>query len=1012
MNPIVHSYPRHPHPLPIAAVGEAPGYEEACRGIPLVGPTGKEHTKLLRHNRIDPRLVFKGNVMREYKDGNPDPTPDDLARWAPLLESELSVVQPKLILALGRFAAEWFLGPIPLAYPMRSVNAVPHEGGCFDPGVAHRARGAVVVPIIHPAAGLRDGKQRVLVAYGYERAGEVWRDVAAGRPVDVRRGPFDWRARDGEYLWVSNTPRAGGDHISPAAALRECVRASHLGLDTEGSAAHPWSLQISPREGLSFVALAGTPECAELVEGLNHSCCRMDEDAPLVVIHNALHDIEVAEREDEEDEHVEEYDADGEVDIVGASTALGLRLNSARVVDTMYMLYTLRREPLGLKPATWRRLNLAMKAYMQVIGRAGIRSQVEYLARVAAGAWDEPARAVYRSNLGRPESWQPTPLHKRAAAILKRIEKGEEVDISPLWSKRDSERYRRQMLLRLRQEVESALGPLPEPTLADVDPADALWYAGGDPDLGLRLYHAVLPALESMDLVRTNELGRGVLPAAAEVQMSGMPVDRKYFVSFEEELTSTCEAIQDELAALLPPKEASEEKGYATEKNAERWFPGSPLLFGSFYDGEPFHLPDDEEKGRRERYLLPLPPTAKHPFRFSHHWTEAAPYFNPNSAPDTLRLVEHLGLTPLKTSRKTGRPSTAKDSIGHLQYGDAPENHAIARLFEWRTTNKVRQFADDVLESTDVDDLAPRMYHPVSMTRTESRRLTQGRLMTIPVRSELGLGVREGYVAPPGRVLAAADFARVEPGIAAHLSGDPRMLAVCYDPEGDIYKETASGVWKIPVSAVTKEQRDISKPLYLAVALYGMGAQGLQADLRQRKGTDGRPINLSLAECEEYIRGLYAHFSRFTQYGEEEVAKAARLGYVREPESGMYRFLPALYLSDTSDWRGRKDYAEARRHVVNHLVQTLAQLLIQNAMTWLHGELRRRRAAELLTRTQILLVLQLHDELVLECDDDDRTVESARALLVEALEEHHGLVSTVPITCDVNVGRNWRELKG
>ena len=187
MSNIVESYPRPSQHFPIAAIGEAPGYVEYCQGRPLVGPTGQEHRKLLFHNRINPRLVFRSNIVREYKDGDPDPTEEDIKKWTPVLEKELSTVRPKLILALGRFASECFLGPIPLKYAMRSINGIPHEGGCFNSQLSHRSYGAVVLPIIHPAAGLREGKSRTLVAWAYEQAGNIWRIIQQGGTIDMRR---------------------------------------------------------------------------------------------------------------------------------------------------------------------------------------------------------------------------------------------------------------------------------------------------------------------------------------------------------------------------------------------------------------------------------------------------------------------------------------------------------------------------------------------------------------------------------------------------------------------------------------------------------------------------------------------------------------------------------------------------------------------------------------------------------------------------------------------------------
>ncbi|HLB49455.1 MAG TPA: DNA polymerase, partial [Anaerolineales bacterium] len=258
-------------------------------------------------------------------------------------------------------------------------------------------------------------------------------------------------------------------------------------------------------------------------------------------------------------------------------------------------------------------------------------------------------------------------------------------------------------------------------------------------------------------------------------------------------------------------------------------------------------------------------------------------------------------------------------------------------------------------------------------------------LQNIPIRSELGREVRRAFIAPRGRRLVAADYSQVELRIAAHFAKEQFWIDA-FKRGDDIHAATASAVFGVPLEKVTKDQRRNAKAINFGL-LYGMGAFSL-----------ARNTGLTLGEAEEFMQKYFAELPGVKQYIEGTKRKAATEGYV-ETLLGRRRYFPILTRPGTT----REDHAtraRAEREAVNSPIQGTAADIIKLAMIRLARDLPRK-----VPSAQMLL--QVHDELVFECDTDD--VEKLAALAREIMEGAFKL--DAPLAVEVRVGRNWDEMK-
>ena len=352
-------------------------------------------------------------------------------------------------------------------------------------------------------------------------------------------------------------------------------------------------------------------------------------------------------------------------------------------------------------------------------------------------------------------------------------------------------------------------------------------------------------------------------------------------------------------------------------------------------------------------------------------WEEAGQEFNINS-PKQLGeiLFDKLGLPGGKRT-KTGW-STNADVLDRLRY--AP---IVGHVLEYRELTKLKStYADGLLKVIGPDG---RIHTNFQMTVTATGRLssTEPNLQNIPVRRELGAGLRGMFTAGEGSVLIDADYSQIELRLLAHISGDENMRAAFLSGE-DVHRVTASQVFGIPLEQVTAEERRRAKAVNFGI-VYGISAFSLSQD-----------IGVSVAEAKAYMDAYLDRFRGVRDYQKAIVEQARADGYV----STLFhrrRYLPELKGNFTM-----RSFGE--RVALNMPIQGTAADVIKLAMV----NVDRRLRAEGMTAR---LILQVHDELIVECPEGEK--ERAAALLQEEME--NAVHYSVPLTAEAKWGKTWAE---
>jgi DNA polymerase-1 len=249
----------------------------------------------------------------------------------------------------------------------------------------------------------------------------------------------------------------------------------------------------------------------------------------------------------------------------------------------------------------------------------------------------------------------------------------------------------------------------------------------------------------------------------------------------------------------------------------------------------------------------------------------------------------------------------------------------------------------------------------------------------------MGRQVRRAFIAPRGRRLVAADYSQVELRIAAHMAKEKFWLDA-FKRGDDIHAATASAVFGVPLEKVTKDQRRNAKAVNFGI-LYGMGAFSL-----------AKNTGLTLGEAEEFIKKYFAELPGVKQYIDDTKRKAASEGYV-ETLQGRRRYFPILtrFGSTREDQMLR---SRAEREAINAPVQGTAADIIKLAMLEIQQQLPRKVPSA-------KMLLQVHDELVFECDADE--VEKLAALVKKIMEGAFKLDAHLAV--EVRSGKNWEEMK-
>lgn len=354
-------------------------------------------------------------------------------------------------------------------------------------------------------------------------------------------------------------------------------------------------------------------------------------------------------------------------------------------------------------------------------------------------------------------------------------------------------------------------------------------------------------------------------------------------------------------------------------------------------------------------------------------WAQAGGQFNINS-PKQLGevLFQRLGLP---TGKKNQRGwSTNAEVLERLR-----DKHPIVdQVLEFRELTKLKSTYTDGLQKAIGPD--GRIHTTFQMTATDTGRLSSRdpNLQNIPVRRKLGAGIRRMFVAGPGNVLVDADYSQIELRLLAHISGDETMRRAFLSGE-DIHTVTASQVFGLPPAAVTHALRSRAKAVNFGI-VYGISPFSL-----------GQDIGVSQAEAKRYIDTYLTKYHGVREYMQNTIAQAKDQGYV-STIFGRRRALPELRASNFN----QRSFGE--RVARNMPIQGTAADIIKLAMVRVHDRLKRELP-------QAQLLLQVHDELIVECPAE--LGDAAAKILTEEMERVADC--SVPLTADAHVGHSWAD---
>jgi len=355
---------------------------------------------------------------------------------------------------------------------------------------------------------------------------------------------------------------------------------------------------------------------------------------------------------------------------------------------------------------------------------------------------------------------------------------------------------------------------------------------------------------------------------------------------------------------------------------------------------------------------------------------EAGQPFNLGSPKQIQQLLFDKLQLPVLSKTPKGAPSTAESVLQELAL-----DYPLPRLIlEFRSLSKLKSTYTDKLPQQVCPDTG-RVHTSYHQAVAATGRLSSSdpNLQNIPVRTEEGRRIRQAFVAPPGKVLLAADYSQIELRIMAHLSTDKGLLRAFSEGQ-DVHRATAAEVFGVLPEAVSNDQRRSAKAINFGL-IYGMSAFGLAKQLGIARGA-----------AQEYIDVYFARYPGVHNYMEATREQAREQGYVETV------FGRRLYLPDIKARNGQLR-AAAERTAINAPMQGTAADIIKRAMINMHRWLLSDKGLD------ITMIMQVHDELVFEVSESD--VEAAKRPITECMCAAASL--KVPLLIDLGIGANWDE---
>ncbi len=343
-------------------------------------------------------------------------------------------------------------------------------------------------------------------------------------------------------------------------------------------------------------------------------------------------------------------------------------------------------------------------------------------------------------------------------------------------------------------------------------------------------------------------------------------------------------------------------------------------------------------------------------------------------------LFKTLRLEPPDKNNKTasGHYSTAAGVLEELS-GKHP---VVDWVLEQRELSKIKSTYVDALPVA-INPKTNRVHTSYSQIGAVTGRLSSNNpnLQNIPIRTETGRRVRNGFIAGRGNWLISVDYSQIELRIVAHMAQDEGMLAA-FRADEDIHATTAAAIYNVALDAVTKDMRRHAKAINFGL-IYGMSAFGLM------RGTD-----LTLAEAENFVKAYFTKFPGVKKYLDGIRKQAAQQGYV-ETLLGRRRYFPALQGRTNPQLKAREE-----REAINAPIQGTAADIMKIAMLKIPPALKKAKLSG-------KMLLQVHDELVLECPKDE--LEKTAKVVKETMADAYPL--DIPLSTEARYGANWGEMK-
>jgi DNA polymerase-1 len=343
-------------------------------------------------------------------------------------------------------------------------------------------------------------------------------------------------------------------------------------------------------------------------------------------------------------------------------------------------------------------------------------------------------------------------------------------------------------------------------------------------------------------------------------------------------------------------------------------------------------------------------------------------------------LFKQLKLQPPDQNNKTasGHYSTSAGVLDTLRGKHA----AVDLILEHRELSKIKSTYVDALQAALNADTGC-VHTSYSQIGAVTGRLSSSNpnLQNIPIRTEEGRRIRNGFVAGKGKVLLSVDYSQIELRIVAHMAQDETMLAA-FRADEDIHATTARAIYGLGPEAITKNMRRHAKAINFGL-IYGMSPFGLT-----------RTTDLTLSEAENFVKTYFQKFPGIKKYLDGIRRLAAQQGYV-ETLLGRRRYFPALQSKQNVQVKNREE-----REAINAPIQGTAADIMKLAMLKIPPALKENKL-------KAKMLLQVHDELVLECPKNE--LEETARVVKETMTNAYKL--DIPLSTDARYGTNWGEMQ-